>query len=94
MKFLAIEVENKGVKSGLFKPHLKNESIKVLELYEKGIVREIYFDQFHCAILILECNSTKEAQEALNQLPLVSNGLIDFRISELNPYTGFSRLLE
>jgi len=93
MKFLAIEIEKEGLSSKDFQPHFKNESLKVLELYEKGIIREIYFDQDHCAVLILECNNLNEAKSILNELPLVSNGLISFSIRELSPYTGFSRLI-
>ncbi len=92
MKFLAIEIEKEGLSSNDFQPHLKDESLKVLELYEKGLIREIYFDQEHCAVLILECNDISEAKSIIADLPLVSNGLITFKISELNPYTGFSRL--
>jgi len=94
MKYLAIEIENGGVKNEQFTPHLKNESLKVLELYEKGVIREIYFDQFHCAVLVLECNSLNEAENIINTLPFVTNGLIHFEIRELFPYTGFSRLLQ
>ncbi len=94
MKYLAIETENDGVKNEQFIPHLKNESLKVLELYEKGVIREIYFDQFHCAILVLECKGLNEAENIINTLPLVINGLIHFEIRELSSYTGFSRLLQ
>lgn len=93
MKFLAIEIEKEGLSTKDFQPHLRNESIKVLELYERGIIREIYFDQYHCAVLILECQSITDAEKVLNELPLVSNGLITFNIRELMPYTGFSRLI-
>lgn len=93
MKFLAVEIEKEGLSSNDFQPYLKNESLKVLELYERGIIREIYFDQDHCAVLILECNNLNEAKNILNELPLVSKGLITFSIKELNPYTGFSRLI-
>lgn len=93
MKFLALEIEKEGLGPNRFKPYLKDESLKVLELYEKGIIREIYFDQDHCAVLILECNNLKEAKNFLKKLPLVSNGLIDFNVIELSPYNGFSRLI-
>lgn len=92
MKFLAIEIEKEGLSSNDFQPHLKDEVLKVLELYEKGIIREIYFDQDHCAVLILECNNLNEVNSILNELPLVLNGLINFNVRELSPYTGFSRL--
>lgn len=93
MKFLAIEIEVEGVEESQFTPFLKDESTKVIELYEKGIIREIYFNQNHCAVIILECNSIIEAKSELGNLPLVRQGLIYFELSELKPYTGFSRLL-
>lgn len=93
MKFLAIEIENQGVNSDQYMPLLKDESLKVLELYEKGVIREIFFDQSHCAVLILECTNTEEVEMVLSDLPLVSNGLIHFDIRELKPYNGFSRLI-
>lgn len=94
MKYLAIEIENAGVEPSHFTPHLRNESLKVLELYEKGIIREIYFDQYHCAVIVLECNSLNEVENIINSLPLVTNGLIHFEIRELSSYKGFSRLLQ
>lgn len=94
MKYLAIEIENEGIAANQFAPHLKKESLKVLELYEKGILREIYFDDAHCAVLILECDSKSEAENYLNSLPLVTSGLIYFNLRELHPYSGFSRLIE
>lgn len=92
MKFLAIEIEKEGLSTNDFQPYLKDEALKVLELYERGIIREIYFDQDHCAVLMLECSNLNEAKSILNELPLVSNGLIDFNVRMLSPYTGFSRL--
>ncbi len=38
MKFLAIEKENIGVQAAQFTQFLKEESIKILELFEKGII--------------------------------------------------------
>ena len=92
MKILAIEIEKKGISNTDFNPHLKNEALKVLEYCENGFIREIYFDQNNCAIIIMEANTIIEVREKLNELPLVKNGLIDFEIRELKPYTGFSRL--
>jgi len=93
MKILAIEKEINGISNHEYEPHLRDESLKVLELYEDGVIREIYFDQSHCAVIILECNTITEAEEILNKLPLVENKLIKFEIRELKPYLGFSRLV-
>jgi hypothetical protein len=92
MKFLAIEKENLGIKADQYQPYLREESIMVLELYEQGIVREVYFDQSHRAVIILECDNLAEVNNVLNRLPLVKQGLIHFEVRELKPYNGFSRI--
>ncbi len=57
-------------------------------------LREIYFNDKHCAVIILECKDKEEAKSLLDELPLVKNKVIKFKLTELKPYTGFSRLLE
>ena len=47
MKILAIEKEINGISNHELEPHLRDESLKVLELFEQGVIREIYFDQSH-----------------------------------------------
>ena len=95
MKILAIEKEVDGTKSEDFKPHLLAEAERVWELYQAGIIREIYFDKLsHNAVLILECNDETEAQEVLATLPLVKEKLIAFDLIALEPYDGFARLFE
>lgn len=94
MKFLAIEVDVPGISEELITTHLKAEALKVLELYEAGIIREIYFKkETHNAVLILECNDKLHAETILQTLPLVKENLISFEISQLIPYNGFSRLI-
>jgi hypothetical protein len=93
MKILAIETELKKLNANSDKEILKEEALAVLELQQKDILREIYFDEKHCAVLILECNDKTEAGKFLSELPLVKSGLIRFEIKELHPYTGFSRLI-
>lgn len=94
MKILAIEIEKEGISPGSFAPYVKEEAIEVLAMYEKGIVREIHLDSNHCAVIIMECESVETAMQALNSLPLVRNGLIEFEVRALHPYTGFSRLMD
>jgi len=93
MKILAIETELKKLNAESEKIILKLEALVVLDLQQKDILREIYFDENHCAVLILECNDKTEADKILSDLPLVKNGFIQFEIKELQPYTGFSRLI-
>jgi hypothetical protein len=93
MKILAIETELKKLDANSDKEILKDEARAVLELQQKDILREIYFDENHCAVLILDCNDKTEAEKILSGLPLVKDGFISFEIKELHPYTGFSRLV-
>ncbi|MGE0019857.1 MAG: hypothetical protein AB7S72_09340 [Draconibacterium sp.] len=94
MKILATETELKKLSANSAKEILKEEAKAVFELQQKDILREIYFDENHCAVLMLECHDKNEAEKILSELPLVKGGFIQFEIKELHPYTGFSRLME
>lgn len=95
MKILATEKETPDVNAEAFKPYLKSEAFRVWELYQAGIIREIYFRQGRSeAVLMLECADTEDAQEILASLPLVREGLIAFDVIPLKPYSGFSRLFD
>ncbi len=95
MKILAFEKEIPGVTEEQFKPYLKPEAQKVWKLYQQGIIREIYFTQeTHEAVIVLECKDKIEAQNVLNELPLVKANLISFEIKTLIAYDGFERLFE
>lgn len=95
MKILAIEKEMPGATSTQFAPHLKPEAAHVWELYQSGIVRELYFRADRSeAVLMLECASIADAQDVLGSLPLVQEGLISFEVIPLIPYPGFARLFE
>lgn len=93
MKILATETELKKLNATTDSELLKEEARAVLDLQQKDILREIYFDENHCAVLILECANKNEAGKILSDLPLVKGGFIRFDIKELHPYTGFSRLI-
>lgn len=95
MKILALEVEVEGIEPEQFSPHLEAEARRVWELYQSGMIRELYFrgDRSE-AVLILECADTSEAQHVLESLPLVQAGLIRFDVIPLVPYPGFARLFE
>ena len=93
MKILAIEKEMPGLTREHFEPHLKAEAARAWELYQAGVLRELYFDQDrHVAVLMLECADVTEAQQVLATLPLVKEGRITFDLLPLAPYPGFGRL--
>ena len=93
MKILAIEKETEGTTEEQFEPYLKAEAARAWEMYQSGIIREMYFraDREE-AILILECTSVHEAESMLKTLPLVKAGLITFEVVPLKAYPGFARL--
>ncbi len=93
MKILALERELPGVTEAQFRPHLKAEAARAWELYQTGLIRELYFRQdWPGAVLVLECADVEAANDVLNTLPLVKAGLIAFDLIPLKAYPGFSRL--
>lgn len=94
MKILAIENEIPGIKDEDYKPYLKPEAMKAWELYQQGVIRELYFTEDHSAVLVLECKDADEANKYLESLPLVKNALVKFDLIPLIPYPGFGRLFE
>lgn len=93
MKYLATEKEIEDSDWSNSEVILKEEAKTALKLFEQGLIREMYFDEENCAVLILECQSKAEAEQTLAQLPLIKAEMIKFEIRELKPYTGFSRLV-
>ncbi|MEW6264959.1 MAG: superoxide dismutase [Thermodesulfobacteriota bacterium] len=93
MKILAIERDLPNAQPDDFKNHLRAEAVRVWELQQADVLREIYFRQDRSeAVLILECADIKEARRILDTLPLVQAGLIAFDLIPLKPYPGLSRL--
>jgi hypothetical protein len=95
MKILAIEKEIPGVDwSTVNKELLEQEALGVYRMYLAEQLREHYFNEEKCAILVLECDNKLEAQILLAKLPLVEKNLIAFDIMELHPYTGYDRIID
>jgi hypothetical protein len=94
MKILAIEKEMPGVSDSDYQPHLEEEAMKAWELHQQGLIRELYFTDNHCAVLILEARDKSHAREIVDRLPLVQQKLIDFDLLTLTAYPGFARLFK
>jgi muconolactone delta-isomerase len=93
LKLLAIERHVNGVADNACEPFLSQEAHRVWELYQQGIIREIYFRQdWPGAVLMLECENMDDARNVLATLPLVEHRLIEFDIIPLRAYPGFERL--
>lgn len=94
MKIIALERELPGATSEQFQPHLKAETVQVIDLIQADVLREIYFRQDRPeAVLVLECIDLQHAEDILGTLPLVQQGLITFDLIPLKPYPGFARLI-
>ncbi|MDD2304869.1 MAG: hypothetical protein PHP53_09255 [Prolixibacteraceae bacterium] len=94
MKILAIEKELPNVTDPDYQPFLEAEARKAWELQQEGLIREMYFTDEHCAVLILEARDKAHAREIVDQLPLVQQKLIDFDLMALSAYSGFARLFK
>jgi len=69
------------------------EARRVWELYQADILREVYFRaDSPNGVLLFEVADVAAARAAIDGLPLVSAGLIDFDLVPLRPYPGFARL--
>ena len=93
MKILALERERPNATAETFRTMAEDEARKAWELHQVGLIRELYFraDQF-TAVLVLECDSTEQAESILSELPFVREGLIVFDLVPLKAYPGFVRL--
>ena len=94
MKILAIEKELQNIKDSDYQPFLEAEARKAWELQQEGLIRELYFTEDHCAVLILEASDKAHARQIVDQLPLVQQKLIDFDLMALTAYPGFARLFK
>lgn len=93
MKILAIEKDLPGITQEKMNPFLREESARAWELYQDGILRELYFRaDVPGAVLVMEAGSIEEVEKALATLPLVREGLVAFDLIPLAPYPGFARL--
>ncbi len=93
MKILALERELSGATAEKFQRYARAEAARAWELYQQGVIRELYFRaDRHEAVLMLECDDVEDARQVLAGLPLVENGLITFELIPLIAYPGFARL--
>lgn len=94
MKFLALSHDRPTTVWDQVDPGLlQAEAYRVHELYLSECLREIHFTDAGDAVLMLECPSKDEAEQALRSLPLVRHELIDFELLQLHPYPGLKRII-
>lgn len=93
MKILAVQKEIPDILLERIMPLLNVEIQHLWELLQADILREIYRVQdTFLHVIVFECASVAEAQNAVDSLPLVREGLTAFELIPLAPYPGFARL--
>jgi len=93
MKILALEYKIPGVAAERFKQHANAEALRIWELHQQGVIRELHFRaDRNEVVLALECETVESARQALGTLPMGKNGLIYFELIPLKAYPGFERL--
>ncbi len=69
------------------------EARQAYDLQQRDVLREIYFRADRAnGVLVFEVPDLAAARAAVDSLPLVAAGLIDFDLVPLRPYPGFARL--
>jgi hypothetical protein len=93
MKVLALGHDVVAADDPRFAELRQPEARVVWELTQGDILREVYFEADRPnAVLVFEVPDVAAARAALDGLPLVAAGLIDFDVIPLRPYTGFAHL--
>ena len=93
MKVLALGRDTAPADDPRFAELRPVEARRAWELYQADVLREIYFraDRPN-GVLLFEVPDVAAARAAVDSLPLVAAGLIDFDLVPLKPYPGFARL--
>jgi hypothetical protein len=93
MKVLALGRDTAPADDPRFAEVRPAEARRAWELYQADVLREIYFraDRPN-GVLVFEVPDLAAARAAIDSLPLVAAGLIDFDLVALKPYPGFARL--
>lgn len=69
------------------------EARTVWGLLQRDVLREVYYRADRAnGVLVFEVPDVIAARAAVDSLPLVAAGLIDFDLVPLKPYPGFARL--
>lgn len=92
MRFLAIGRLREGSDAGDIAGLAPAEMRALWQLYCDGVVREAYSPGGPGAVLLLETTARHDAETALSGLPLAADGVIDFELIELRPFSAFAIL--
>jgi hypothetical protein len=95
MQYLALSRRCPGVTAQHLKPWLREEAQAAWALHASGVLRSVHMcPDRPGSMLVLECADLEEVHSHLATLPMVAQGLIDFDVSRMLPYTGFDALFK
>jgi len=92
MQYLVITHDRTEVDWAAKGPVLADEARAVCGLLASGKLRNIWFTEDQDAVLLFEEQSAEAVGAIMDNLPLVKELLIEYRIIGLTAYTGFTRL--
>jgi hypothetical protein len=92
MKVLAIGRLRQGADAHQIARRARDEMRALWQLYRDGIVREMYSPGGPGSVLVIEVAAREEAEALLASLPLAAEGIIDFELIELRPFSGLEAL--
>lgn len=93
MRYLCLSRRVPGADATRITALLRAEARAVWDLHAADIARDVWFDrEAGKGVLILECADRAGVAAALARLPLVAEGLIDFDVHPLSPFTQLAQL--
>jgi hypothetical protein len=93
MKIIAMLDLVSGAPTETVRAQLESEIKGSWALYASGVIREVYATPIATRVVfVLECENEAAAEKHLQDLPMVASGLFRIELTELRPFTNWSRL--
>lgn len=93
MQILALSRRRPGTTPERLALLAEAEAARAFELLAAGVLRSAHLcPERPGSVLVLECPSLEEARAVLATLPMVQQGLIEFELARMLPYTGVRAL--
>jgi hypothetical protein len=93
MQFMMIAKAPQGTQMEQILPYIKPEAAKTWEFYSSGLIRSMsYIADMSGVIFLWEAPSLEAVNEAIAQLPMKKDGILNFEVIPLAQYTGIQEL--
>ena len=95
MQIIAMDKLKPGVSEERIGSYLLQEIKAGLVLYLQDKIRTFWFRQDGPgAVLMLECQSMEEARSLVDSLPFVKEGIVDFDLIPIGPFSPLALVVE